>query len=38
VYSNWSASTSLATTVHSTEDALNTICRVRGWRVVTSWK
>jgi hypothetical protein len=38
LYSSWSASTSVLTTVHSTELAVVTICRVRGCRFCTSWK
>jgi hypothetical protein len=37
-YSSWSASTSLFTTVHSTEAAVVTMERVRGWRFARSWK
>ncbi len=37
-YSSCSASTSVPTTVHSTEAALVTSCRVRGWSCRTSWK
>src|SRR6059058_624099 len=37
-YSSCSASTSVVTTVHSTEAAVVTICRVRGCRFAVSWK
>ena len=38
VYSSWSASTSVSTTVHSTPAAEVTICWVRGCRPAMSWK
>ena len=38
LYSSWSASTSVLTTVHSTADAEVTIVAVRAWRLPTSWK
>ena len=37
-YSSASASTSVLTTVQSTEDAVSTICWVRGCRPLMSWK
>ena len=37
-YSSWSASTSVATTVHSTDAAVVTIVAVRGCRPAMSWK
>ena len=38
VYSSWSASTSVETTVHWTPAAAVTICLVRGWSRVRSAK
>jgi hypothetical protein len=37
-YSSWSASTSVATTVHSTLAAVVTIVAVRACRLLRSWK
>jgi hypothetical protein len=37
-YSSASASTSVPTTVHSTDAAVVTMVCVRGWRFATSWK
>jgi hypothetical protein len=38
VYSSWSASTSVSTTVQSTDAAVVTICWVRGCSPAMSWK
>ena len=38
VYSSWRASSSEATTVHSTADAVNTMVRVLVARRAGSWK